>query len=151
MKNDIFNIMSDGSKFSYESLQELSDINTKTFTKLADLQMSFARLGIESSVEQAKLFSGASSYDDLLSAESDLATSYSDRIVELTREATDILSASREDLMAWLEKCFEEGRKEVTSAANTATAAATQAQGQSKPKPAAKKSGSSKSGHKTAA
>lgn len=130
MTNEIFNIMTNGSKFSYESLQELNAINAKTFSKLAELQMSFARLGIDNSVEQAKLFTGTNNYEDLLSAESDLASTCSDRVLALTHEATDIVSESREELLSWMEKCFEEGKQEMTAVAETPT----------KPKPAAKKS-----------
>lgn len=149
MTNDLFNVMTNGSKFSYENLQKLQDINTKAFNKLARLQMSFAQLGIESTVEQARLFTDSRSYEDLLSAETDLASSYSDKMMELTREVTDIVSESQEDLVSWLEKCFEEGKKQAQPKAPASQGGSTQS-AQSKARPAAKKT-SAKSGQSKAA
>ena len=144
MNNEFFNIMTDGSKFSYESLQELNDINARTFSKLADIQMNFARIGIENTVEQAKLFTGARDVKDVMSAQSNLTSGYSEKVMELTREAADIMSESRGELLAWMEKRFEKGKQK----AEAATQAATQTQGG--PKPAAKKT-TAKSGQSKAA
>lgn len=116
MTNEILNMMADGGKFPYESLQELNDINSRIFNKLAGLQMNIARLGIEGSVEQARLFTGAKKYEELLSAETELASSYSDRVMELTREVTGILTESQQELLTWMEEQFEDGKKEVKQA-----------------------------------
>ncbi|MEX2525601.1 MAG: phasin family protein [Gammaproteobacteria bacterium] len=129
MTNEILNMMSDNSRFPYERLQELNDINSRIFSRMTDLHMSLARLGIEGSVEQARLFTGAKKYEDLLSAETDLASSYSDKVMELTREATGIITESQEELLSWMEKRFEDGKKEVKQAVAPSD----------KPKPAAKK------------
>lgn len=141
MTNEILNIMSDSGKFPYEGLQELNDINSRIFTRLADLQMSIARFGIEGSIEQARVFTGAKKYEELLSAETELASSYGDRVMELTHEATGIITESQEELLSWMEKRFEDGKKEVEQAAAPS----------SKPKTAAKKPAAAKSGQKKVA
>lgn len=133
MTNQIFTMMTDSSTFPFDSLQELNDINTRALNKLARLQISFARLGIETSVEQAKLLTDVNGYDDFLSAGSELASSYSNKITGLTREVTDILSESQEELLAWMENRFEESKKEIATAT------------ESEPKPAAKKTSTTKS------
>lgn len=138
MTNEILNIMADGGKFPYQSLQELNDINSRIFSKIAGLQMSLARLGIEGSVEQARLVTGAKKYEELLSAETELAASYSDRVMELTREATGILTESQQELLTWMEERFEDGKKEVKQAAVPS----------GKPKAAAKKPATAKSSRK---
>lgn len=141
MTNEILNMMSDNSRFPYERLQELNDINSRIFSRMTDFHMSLARLGIEGSVEQARLFTGAKKYEDLLSAETDLASSYSNKMMELSREATDLITESQEELLSWMEKRFEDGKKEVKQAVAPSD----------KPKPAAKKTAAAKSSRKKVA
>ncbi|MEJ2760373.1 MAG: phasin family protein [Gammaproteobacteria bacterium] len=127
MSNDIFTTMTGSSSLAYESMQELGAINSKTISRLAEIQLDFARLGLESSMEQAKLLTDAGSYENLMAAESDLASRYGDRIMALARETTEVMTESRDEFVEWLEKRFEEGGKQAVKP--------------SKPKPATKKSG----------
>jgi len=127
MSSDIFNTMSGGGSLAYESMQELGAINTKTLSRLAEIQLNFARLGLEGSMEQARLFTGAGSYENLVAAESDLASRYGERIMALAKETTELVAESRDEFVVWLERCIEEGGKQVVKP--------------SRPKPAAKKSG----------
>lgn len=127
MTNDIFNTMTGGSSLAYESMQELGAINSKTLSRLAEIQLDFARLGLENSMEQARLLTDVGSYEGLLAAESDLASRYGDRIMALARETTEVVTESRNEFVVWLEKCFEEGGRQAVKP--------------SKPKPAVKKSG----------
>lgn len=107
MTNEILSMMSRNGGLPYQGLQELGDINTRMFTRLANLQLTMTRLGIEGSVEQAKLFTAANKYEDLLSAETDLASSYGEQVMQLSREAAEIVVESREEWMAWMEKRYE--------------------------------------------
>lgn len=125
MTNALFSTFADNSRFTYESLQELGAINTKTLNRLAEIQMNFARLGIEGSMEQTRLMTDVNSYNDLFSAESSLASSYGDKIMGLVSETVELMTDSRDQLVEWMEKNFEEGKKKATAPA--------------KPKPAAKK------------
>jgi len=126
MTNEFFSTLSGNGQVAYQSIQELGAINSRVLNKLAEIQFNFAKLGIESSVEQARLLADISSYEDLLSAETDLASEYGDKVMALTLETTEIMSMSRDALIGWVEKQFEEGSKTVVKAA--------------KPKPVAKKS-----------
>jgi|GEM_PF-1037629 len=125
MSNALFSTFADNSRFTYESLQELGAINTKTLNRLVEIQMNFARLGLESSMEQTRLITDVNSYDDLFSAESSLASSYGDKIMGLVSETVELMTDSRDQLVKWTEKHFEEGKKQASTPA--------------KPKPAAKK------------
>lgn len=107
MQNEIFEQLTNASKTSYETFQELGEINTKALKKLADVQFSLATLGIESSAEQAKLLSNSNSYKDLLAAESELANQYSSKVMDLTKQATNVLTDSGEEISAWFEKSVE--------------------------------------------
>jgi len=126
MTNALFSSLTDNSRFTYESLQELGTINSRTLNRLAEIQMNFARLGIESSMEQARLITDVNSYDDLLSAESDLASSYGDKVMGLVRETAELMTDSRDQFVKWTEKHFEEVAGQVETPA--------------KPKPSTKKS-----------
>jgi phasin family protein len=107
MQNEIMEQLTNASKNSYATLQELGEINTKALKKLADVQFSLATLGIESGVEQAKLLSNTSNYKDLLATESELANQYGNKVMELTKQATNVLTESGEEITAWFEKSVE--------------------------------------------
>jgi phasin family protein len=126
MTNEFFSTLSGNGQVAYQSIQELGAINSRALNKLAEIQFNFAKLGLESSMEQARLLADISSFEDLLSAESDLANEYGDKMMALTLETTEVMSTSRDELIAWVEKQFEEGSKTVVKSV--------------KPKPAAKKS-----------
>lgn len=117
MTNEFFNTLSGNGHLAYESFQELGAINTKALNKLAEIQLNFARLGIESTMEQARLLADVGNYEDLLSAETDLASEYGDKVMALTLETTELVTASRDELMAWVEKRFEESGKAVAKPA----------------------------------
>ncbi|MCG8324318.1 MAG: phasin family protein [Thiotrichales bacterium] len=128
MQEQIIEDITAVTKTSYDALEELGRINTNTINKLSQLQFNMASLGIEGSVEQARLLTSTTNYQDLLSAESDLASQYSGKIMGIAQQAADVLTESRDEIGAWLEK-----------SANTVTAA-TQANKKPAKKPAARKS-----------
>ena len=125
MTNEFFSTLSGNGQVAYQSIQELGAINSRALNKLAEIQFNFAKLGLESSMEQARLLADISNYEDILSAGTDLASEYGDKMMALTLETTEVMSASRDELIAWVEKQFEEGNETVVKAV--------------KPKPVAKK------------
>ena len=125
MNSEFFSTLPATGTLAYESMQELGAINSKALNKLAEIQLNFTRLGIESSMQQARLLSDIGSYEDLFSAESELASEYGDKMMALTMETTEVMTASRDELFAWVEKAFDGSKKAVKTA---------------RPKPAAKKS-----------
>lgn len=107
MQNEIFEQLNQAGKTSYQSFQELMAINTKTLQKLSELQFSLATLSIEGSVEQAKLLTGNTNYKDLLSAESEFASDFCGKVLEITRKTAEVLNESRDEVTAWFEKNVE--------------------------------------------
>ena len=95
------------SKDSYESFKELASINSKTMQKLMEIQMTLAQFGLESGVEQAKLLSKPTSLQEVISMESDFASSYGSKMLELARTTSTILATSNSEISAWLEKNVE--------------------------------------------
>lgn len=112
MNNEFMSKFNDGSKASYETFQQFNVINVEVLQKLAALQFSLASLGVESTVEQAKLLTSGSDLQEIFAAESALASSYGEKLMQITSETTEIFTQSREQITAFAGKTFE--------AANTA-------------------------------
>jgi len=100
---------------SFEIFQKINEINTRTFTKLAELQFNLASLGLEGSVAQAKLLSNAENYTDLYSIESSFATTYSDKLIKISQETTGVIMESGDELAAVVEQIFATAKGEVTA------------------------------------
>ncbi len=93
-------------KGSYETLQKISAWNVKALAKLAGLQFELATLGIETSVAQAKLLSLSNSYDQFYTHESRLANLYGSRIAQISRETTDVMFKSGDELNTLIGSIF---------------------------------------------
>lgn len=130
MQNDIFEQFMNAGKSSYENLQQLGAINSKAMQKLTELQFSLATVGIESSVEQAKLLSSTTNYKDLMAAESELANQYGSKVMDISKQTAEVLNESGEEIAAWFEKTTESfaetaakpAAKKTTSSSNTSSA-----------------------------
>lgn len=107
MQNDYVEQLTNASKISYASFQELGAINTKALQKLMDLQFKFASFNIETGIEQTKLLTSTTNYKDYLAAESEFAGECSSKAIDFTKQAASILSESRDEIVNWLEKGFE--------------------------------------------
>ncbi len=117
MQNEIIEKMNEAGKTSYSALQKLSAINTKAVKELAELQMGLVTYNIESSVEFTKIFSGTTNYSDLLNAESEFANQYGSKVMEYSRKTADVLTESRDEVVAWFEKTVESASNKAKPAA----------------------------------
>ena len=115
MQNEYFEQLTNTGKTSFEAFQALGTINSKALQKLAELQFNLASLNIECGIEQAKLLTSTSNYKDLLSAESDFASEYNNKAVNITRQAAEILTQSRDEIVALFEKGIETAGKSAVS------------------------------------
>lgn len=126
MQNDIFEQFMNAGKSSYENLQQLGAINSKAMQKLTELQFSLATVGIESSVEQAKLLGSTTNYKDLIAAESELANQYGSKVMDISKQTAEVLNESGEEIASWFEKTaesFADTTKQAPKKTSTATAA----------------------------
>jgi phasin family protein len=106
---------------SYESLRKISALNLKALTKLAGLQFELATLGLETSVAQVKLLAASKGYDQLYAQETVLASLYGSRIAEISRETTDVLLKSGDELNVIIGQIFSVAKQGM--AVEVATAA----------------------------
>jgi len=110
MTNEIINQFNDSGKASYETFQQFNAINVETLQKLTNLQFSLFGFGVEKSVEQAKLLSSGSDIQEIIAAESALASSFGTKLMEIGRETTDILTDSRQQYVSFAQNKFEAAR-----------------------------------------
>ena len=107
MTNEFITQLNDTNKASYETFQQFNVINVEALQKLAALQFSLASLNVESTVEQAKLLTSGTDPQEIFAAESALVSAYGEKVMKITSETTEILTQSREQLVAFAEKTFE--------------------------------------------
>lgn len=112
-------------KTSFETLQELGNINARTLQKLTDLQFKVATYNIETGIEQTKLLTSTTNYKDLLAAESDFAGEYSNKAMDFTREVGSILTESRDEIVSWFEKGLEKAEVKTKAPAKRSTGSTT--------------------------
>jgi len=106
---------------SYESLRKIGALNMKALTKLAGLQFELATLGLETSVAQVKLLTVSKGYDQLYAHEALLASLYGNRIAEISRETTDVLLKSGDELNSILGQIFSVAKQGMVVEALTVT------------------------------
>ncbi len=107
MQNEYFEKMTEMSKASYNAMQELASINNNAMKELSELQMGLATYSIESGIELTKTLGAISNYKDAITAETDFASEYGNKIVEFTRKSADVLTDSRDEVANWVEKTTE--------------------------------------------
>jgi phasin family protein len=107
MQNEIFEKLTSTGESSYAAIQELGAINNNLLKQMTELQFSFATMSIEYGVEQAKVLSGTTNYKDLLSAQADYASDYSNKVIDFSRQTADVITETRNDVVALFEKSVD--------------------------------------------
>ncbi len=110
---------------SYESLRKIGALNLKALTKLAGLQFELATLGLETSVAQVKLLTVSKAYDQLYAQEAILASLYSNRIAEISRDTTEVLVKSGDELNTIIGQIFSVAKQGMVVEAVTVAAPVT--------------------------
>lgn len=111
MNHEFISNLTETGKVSYQSLQELNDIYAHVFNKVADLHLTLAKLGLECSYEQARLLTDMSSYEGLLSAETDFANAYGSKLMAVTRKSGEVMLESHDEFSTWVGKQLFNGNK----------------------------------------
>lgn len=106
MKNEIFDWTKSGNTLS-ESMKELTEINTKAFTKLTEQQQSLVTNLSEVWAHQIQLATESKGYPELLSGQAKLATEQREKLSAIVSDTARVLEAARAELTAWVAKGFE--------------------------------------------
>jgi len=104
MQNEYFEQLQKVGQTSFTALQEIATINSNAFQKLTELQLNFATQSIGSGIEQVKAVSSTSNYKDLFKFASEYTSDYSSKLVDVTRQTTEVLSSTQNDVITVIEK-----------------------------------------------
>ncbi len=104
MQNQIIDQLTTASTKSYETMKSLGEINSSAIRKMTDLQFDFISMSMESGIDQAKSLSRKSNIKDIFAAGSEFASEYNEKLIEITRQAEEIFSESRDEAANLIEK-----------------------------------------------
>ncbi len=89
---------------TFATLQEIATINSNALQKLTELQLNFATQSIENGIEQVKAVSNTAQYKDLFNSASEYTSDYGSKLVDVTRQTTEVLSSTHNDVISVIEK-----------------------------------------------
>jgi phasin family protein len=100
---------------AYETVEKIGAINTQVLSKLTALQMDIATFGIESTLAQTKLLSSPDNYKDFFSIKSDFTKLCCDRLMNISKQSTEILIDSGDELFAAVDGLISVGQSRPVS------------------------------------
>lgn len=89
------------------SAKELGEINTKAIKKFSEHQLEFISSCLDTSIKQINLLSEAKGYKELLSSQTKLVTEYNEKLLDAVRKTAALVSESKDEIAAWLDKNME--------------------------------------------
>lgn len=104
MQNQIIDQLTTASTKSYETMKNLGEINSSAIRKLTDLQFDFISMSMESGIEHVKSLSNMKNVKDIFAAGSEFASDYNEKLMEITCQAVEIFSESRDEATNLIEK-----------------------------------------------
>lgn len=107
MQTDFVKQWADIGNKTVSSLKDLGEINTKAAQKLTQQQLDFIDCCLETGVKQITLVTDSKGYKELLSGQANLASEFNEALMETLRKNSDILTESKDEFTAWLEKGYE--------------------------------------------
>lgn len=90
----------------FRNFQQLGEIGSRAVRRLAEIQYKLAAIGIDGTVQHAKLLSGTPDYAELVQAQSALASACSNRLIAVGYDAANALTEAREEWVEWVQKGF---------------------------------------------
>ncbi len=117
MNDAIFENLSKLGKSSYDSAKELYDINTNIAEQFIEQQLALFNLGVEFTSRQLALTGQAKGYKEIVSGQTELATDIIGKAQGIARNSADIITESRDEVNAWLEKGIKEAEKNMQEVA----------------------------------
>jgi len=110
MANDTMKLFKDITEKSVASFKSVGELNMRTFEALAAKQVEIVQGAADAGVKQSAVFTEAKDVNEILSAQSDLATAYADKLSNSVTEISDILKGAQEELAGLTEAAFEDAK-----------------------------------------
>ena len=110
MANDTIKLFKDIAEKSVASFKNVGELNLRTFEALAAKQVEIVQNVADAGVKQSAIFTDSKDVNDLLSAQSDLANSYTETFTKSVTEISDILKGAQDELTGLAEEAFEDAK-----------------------------------------
>ena len=110
MANDTMKLFKDITEKSVASFKSVGELNLRTFEALAAKQVEIVQGAADAGVKQSAIFTDSKDVNDLLSAQSDLANSYTETLTKSVTEISDILKGAQDELTGLAEEAFEDAK-----------------------------------------
>ncbi len=104
MQNQIIDQFTTTSTKSYETVINLSEINSSAIQKLTDLQFDFISMSMEAGIDQAKSLNSMRNIKDVFAVGSEFVSEYNEKLMGITHLAVEILSESCNEATNLIEK-----------------------------------------------
>lgn len=108
MSNEVFEKFTEASKSNYESAKALYDINVKTLSQLAEQQVAYSKLCMETMSASMSSMTSSKDIKEAATAQTELYQSMAEKVQGIARNSMDILTESKDEVTAWVEKSVEE-------------------------------------------
>jgi phasin family protein len=109
MENKFFAQWESYTKSAIASGKELEAISSKVLDQLVEKQLDLVNGAVDTSSKFFSAISQAKDYQDLIAEQTKLVSVYGEKLLTAAKQATEILTASRDEYLAW----FEKGMKSV--------------------------------------
>jgi len=106
-QNEILQQWAEMNKNFMESLKQLGEINTSMMGKLTERQMAAANAYVEGVSKQMETIGDVKNPQDVVALQAKLAKEFGEKMMENARQTMDVLTQTRSDLAAWVEKGME--------------------------------------------
>ena len=110
MANDTIKLFKDIAEKNVASFKNVGELNLRTFEALAAKQVEIVQNVADAGVKQSAIFTDSKDVNDLLSAQSDLANSYTETFTKSVTEISDILKGAQDELTGLAEEAFEDAK-----------------------------------------
>ena len=110
MTNDTIKLFKDIAEKSVASFKNVGELNLRTFEALAAKQVEIVQNAADAGVKQSAIFTDSKDVNDLLSAQSDLANSYTETLTKSVTEISDILKGAQDELVSFTEVNIAEAK-----------------------------------------
>ena len=92
---------------AFISAKEFGDINAKALKRFSEYQLEFISSCLDTSIKQINLLGEAKGYKELLSSQTKLVTEYNEKLLDAVRKTAALVSESKDEVAAWLDKNLE--------------------------------------------
>lgn len=106
-QNEMIQQWTEMNKGFMDALKQLGEINTSMMSKLTERQMAAANAYVEGMSKQMENIGEVKNAQDVVALQAKLAKEFGEKMMENARQTMDVLTQTRSDLAAWVEKGME--------------------------------------------